>query len=73
MDNMNVYIYGGASRDNATIKVIPDNTMPTIGQLYTIDATNGDGFLVVAFPSQDTDTKFEFSYWEEQIAIEDNF
>ena len=65
MDNMNVYIYGGKDRDNANIMVVPENAMPTIGELYTLDATDGNGFLIVAFPNQDQDTTFEIEYWEE--------
>lgn len=65
MDNMNVYIYGGKNRDDANIMVVPENAMPTIGELYTLDATDGNGFLIVAFPNQDQDTNFEIEYWEE--------
>lgn len=53
MDNMNVYIYGGKNRDEANTMVVAENAMPTVGELYTLDATDGQGFLVVAFPNQD--------------------
>ena len=71
MDNMNVYIYGGPHRDQALQMVVPDNEMPTIDQLYTIDASEGDGFLIVAFPNVDSVTKLEFSYWEELVEVEE--
>jgi len=50
IENVNVYIYGGPNRDEATITIIKDNMMATIGQLYTIDASTGNGLLLVAFP-----------------------
>ena len=30
MDNMNVYLYGGPNRDEATISVVKDNMMATV-------------------------------------------
>ena len=72
MENMNVYIYGGPHRDKALQMIVPDNEMPTIDQLYTIDASKGDGFLVVAFPNIDSVTKLEFSYWEELVEVEES-
>ena len=44
--------------------------MPTIGQLYTIDASSGNGFLVVAYPNFNVSTNLEFTFWEEQRVFE---
>ena len=41
MENMNVYIYGGKNRDEANTMVVAENAMPTVGELYTLDATDG--------------------------------
>jgi hypothetical protein len=71
MDNMNVYIYGGPNRDEALMQIVPDNEMPNLNQLYTIDGSTGNGFLVVAFPNVDSVTRLEFSYWEELKEVED--
>lgn len=65
MDNINVYVYGGKNKDEATLMVVQGNEMPQVGQLYTIDSTNGNGFLIVAFPNKDVDTNFEIEFWEE--------
>lgn len=47
---MNVYIYGGNSRQNATESVILDNQKAQTGQNYTIDVS--DGMLLIAYPNQ---------------------
>ena len=39
--------------------------MPELGKKYEVDASNGDGILVVAFPNKDAETSFEFDYWTE--------
>ena len=35
-----------------------------------VDATYGDGILVVAFPDKDADTEFSFEYWVEELIEE---
>lgn len=57
---MNVYIYGGSSRFNATIPLVKDNEPIETGKTYTIDAN--DGMLIVAYPNHEVDTEFEFVY-----------
>ena len=71
MENMNVYLYGGKGRDDATISIVPDNVMPELNKIYELDATNGDGFLLIAYPNKDSETKFEFQYWEELIEYDE--
>ena len=58
---MNVYIYGGQSRFDATESIVKDNMQAVVGKNYTFDATQG--ILVVAYPNKDVDTQFEFKYW----------
>lgn len=45
---MNVYIYGGKSRLEATLSIIPGNNQVEIDQIYSIDVDTG--FLLVAYP-----------------------
>jgi len=58
---MNVYIYGGQSRYDATESIVKDNMQVEVGKNYSFDATKG--ILVIAYPNQDVDTDFEFKYW----------
>jgi hypothetical protein len=58
---MNVYVYGGNSRSNATQYIINDNEQAQIGKNYTIDVAQG--MMVVAFPNENAVTEFEFKYW----------
>ena len=51
---MNVFIYGGQSRFDATESIIKDNMQAEAGKTYTFDATQG--ILVVAYPNKDVDT-----------------
>jgi len=57
---MNVYLYGGNSRFNATIPLVKGNEAVETGKTYTIDAAQG--MLLIAYPNQDVDTDFEFVY-----------
>lgn len=57
---MNVFIYGGNSKTNASIPLIKGNAQVQVGQTYTIDAT--DGILVVAYPNKEKSTRLEFVY-----------
>lgn len=56
---MNVYIYGG-SRLNANISIVPNNTQVKLNQEYSISYKSG--IFIVAFPNQDYETDFEFTY-----------
>ena len=60
---MNVYIYGGKSRFEATESVIYENEQATVGETYSINVDKG--FLVVAYPNMYKDTEFGFNYWLE--------
>lgn len=57
---MNVFLYGGNSRFNATIPMIEGNEPVKVGETYTIDSTLG--MLLVAYPNAGIDTEFEFVY-----------
>merc|ERR1712080_234866 len=57
---MNVYLYGGNSRFNATIPLVKDNAAVETGKTYTIDSN--EGMLLVAYPNHEVDTEFEFVY-----------
>ena len=61
---MNVYIYGGKSRQSATEVIVGDNLQPSIDSTYKIPASKG--LLIVAYPNQDKiDTELSFNYWVE--------
>jgi len=62
MENMNVYIYGGLTRENSTRSVIYFNDMAEEGGMYFTEITNG-GIMMVAFPNQNVATEFSFDYW----------
>ena len=58
---MNVYMYGGTSRSNATETMITNNEQALVGQNYTMDYLKG--VVIVAYPNEDATTDFEFKYW----------
>ena len=58
---MNVYLYAGKSRSEATESMIEGNEQVKIGKNYTIEVTSG--MLLIAYPNKDQDTEFEFKYW----------
>ena len=61
---MNVYIYGGKSRQSATEMIVGGNLQPSIDSTYKIPASKG--LLIVAYPNQDKiDTELSFNYWVE--------
>ena len=60
---MNVYLYGGRSRMEATESIIDGNGQAAVGQTYTIGVDKG--VLIVAYPNQYVDTEFGFNYWLE--------
>lgn len=51
---MNVYIYEGLSRLNAT-PILISNKPPTLNTVYKVNVTSG--IVVVAFPNKDEDTE----------------
>lgn len=57
---MNVYLYGGTSRFNATESVVENNAPVELGKTYLID--HKTGFLLVAYPNEGKATDFEFTY-----------
>lgn len=64
--NMNVYVYGGRSRLEATDSVISGNQQASSGATYSIGADKG--FLIVAYPNEVVklepgQTDFGFDYW----------
>lgn len=60
---MNVYLYGGKSRFEATESMIAGNNQATIGQTYSIGVESG--IMIVAYPNEDQETDFGFEYWLE--------
>ncbi len=58
---MNIYIYIGNQRRNATESIIDENNRVELNFNYTIDYEKG--MLIVAYPKEDLDTDFEFEYW----------
>lgn len=58
---MNVFLYGGNSRHNATESVVPGNGQVELNKPYFVDYQKG--MLLVAYPSEENlDTEFEFKY-----------
>ena len=60
-NDMNVYIYGGKNRFEATEEVVSGNSAVKLNRNYTIDISKG--FLIVAYPNKDVETTFEFKYY----------
>lgn len=58
---MNVYLYGGNNRLNATISMVENNDQVIPGKTYSIDYKKG--MLLVAYPNTNVTTDFSFSYW----------
>ena len=58
---MNVYLYGGKNRAEATISVVEGNAKLELGKSYYTTVDNGG--LLTALPSLDKPTtEFEFEY-----------
>lgn len=57
---MNVFLYGGPNRFEATQSVVQDNLRVQVGKTYYIDYTVG--FLLLAYPNLDKETEFEFTH-----------
>ena len=57
---MNVFLYGGPNRFEATQSVVQDNLRVQVGKSYYIDYSVG--FLLVAYPNKDKQTEFEFTH-----------
>lgn len=51
LKNMNVYVYGGESRFDAKMPIIPDNKPATVGVPYKVDQQKDKGMLLVAYPN----------------------
>ena len=64
---MNIYIYGGSSRWQATENVIPSNSWAEVGGKYKIEYEIG--MLLIAYPNAELETKFGFEY---HIIVEDD-
>jgi hypothetical protein len=60
---MNVYLYGGKSRFEATQSMIPGNNQAAVGQSYSIGVEGG--IMIVAYPNENKETDFGFEYWLE--------
>lgn len=59
--NMNVYLYSGNSRRNATESIVKGNDKVQLNVNYTIEVEKG--FLLIAYPKENVHTDFEFEYW----------
>ena len=57
---MNVYLYAGKSRFEATESVVENNAPVELDKVYSID--HNTGFLLVAYPNEGKATDFEFTY-----------
>jgi hypothetical protein len=66
---MNVYIYEGDSRTNATNSIIYHNKSPKLATPYGVDVSSG--ILVVAYPNENAVTEFEFEYYTGIVDDED--
>lgn len=58
---MNVYLYGGESRFNATQSIVEGNEKVEVGREYSIEYKKG--MLLIAYPNYLVDTELEFDYW----------
>ena len=62
-EEMNVYIYGGTGRENATRSIVSGNRSPTVGSTYSVQISRDVGLLVVAYPNKGkTNTRLSFTY-----------
>ena len=60
-NQVNIFIWEGLDRRNATRSVVENNLQPEIGRVYTVPSHSG--FLIVAYPNQDVKTELKFNYW----------
>jgi hypothetical protein len=58
---MNVYLYGGSSRLDATNKIVNENQQPEKDTNYTIAYKSG--MLLIAYPNENENSEFIFEYW----------
>ena len=66
---MNVYLYGGNSRENATQQITDYNDPVQVNRTYLIDHTVG--MLLIAYPNANQTTDFSFNYSLVPYAKED--
>ena len=73
---MNVYVYGGRSREEAKVSLVSGNKQPDIDTIYDINYESG--ILVIAYPDLQADidvelpTNLEFEYWVEAVESGDD-
>jgi len=61
-ERINVYIYGGSSRENATEQLVADNAQAELGLEYSVPLDSG--ILVIAFPNEEDDKMLlALDYW----------
>ena len=57
---MNIYAYGGLTRETATTPITESNAALEEGKSYSIDAQKG--IFLIAYPNEGKETDFEFTY-----------
>ena len=63
---MNVYIWEGTNRDDATKQIVSGNKQPILGTTYSVSGSSG--ILIVAYPNEDVeDTELGFEYWTKEV------
>jgi len=61
-ERINIYMYGGTSRDNATEQVVDNNGQAELGVEYSVALDSG--ILVIAFPNEEDDKMLlALDYW----------
>lgn len=58
---LNAYIYEGASRKQATKSLTNSNEQIKVGQEFNVSPDSG--FLIVAYPTDETEDDFGFEFW----------
>lgn len=74
--DVSLYMYGGKSRDNASIAVTPYNESLVVGKTYSVDISADAILLIVPNYNKSSNTTYsisysisgeEYSYWQKLI------
>ena len=58
---LNAYVYEGRSRKEAVNSLTSGNEQIKVGKVFSVKP--GSGFLIVAYPTDESEEEFGFEFW----------
>lgn len=65
LTNVEIHMYSGKGRENATKGVEPNDGPVLRGKTYKLNVTEGSFYIVVTPNEGEADTRYEFLFWVE--------